>query len=270
MCTGCALLFVVISLNLCEAENNRVVAWIGCRAGSRRLPNKNTLPFVGEETLIHVKLQQLLNVPEVDFVVFSSDDEKALQIAKEYEKQRPEKLAVLWRDECFKESVQPRQELCATEGECDADSCTSSEYMQFIARRLNGAPYDAAHIIYTPVTAPMYNESAISQQIRAHLREPNRGVVPVTSMSGYFYHREKPLTFSPDNCVATQSLDAVQWLTWPSMIGQREYIERTGWFGEDPVRMEFALSTVWEVNNEMEFLVAQTLYRRYVLGIGAH
>jgi len=207
MCTGCALLFVAISLNLCEAENNRVVAWIGCRAGSRRLPNKNTLPFVGEETLIHVKLQQLLNVPDVDFVVFSSDDEKALQIAKEYEKQRPEKLAVLWRDECFKESVQPRQELCATEGECDADSCTSSEYMQFIARRLKGAPYDAAHIIYTPVTAPMYNESAISQQIRAHLREPNRGVVPVTSMSGYFYHREKPLTFSPDNCVATQRCD---------------------------------------------------------------
>ena len=50
------------------------------------------------------------------------------------------------------------------------------------------------------------------------------------------------------------------------MIGQREYIERTGWFGEDPVRMEFDLSTVWEVNNEMEFLVAQTLYRAYVLG----
>jgi len=88
----------------------------------------------------------------------------------------------------------------------------------------------------------------------------------VTSMSGYFYHKDKPLTFSPTNCVATQSLDAVQWLTWPSMIGKVGYIEASGWFGDNPVKMEFDLATVWEINNEMEFAVAQTLYRKYVIG----
>jgi len=30
--------------------------------------------------------------------------------------------------------------------------------------------------------------------------------------------------------------------------------------------MEFDLATVWEINNEMEFAVAQTLYRKYVIG----
>ena len=97
------------------------------------------------------------------------------------------------------------------------------------------------------------------------------GVVAVTTMTGYFYHKEKPLTFDPLNCISTQSSDGVQWATWPSMIGGADYIEKTGWFGEEPKRLDYPMETVWEINNEMQFLVAQTLYKRYILkNLGPH
>jgi len=260
-------MFTLITVaNLARIVNcgeGRVVAWVGCRAGSQRLPNKNTLPFLGNLTLVDIKLAQLVNVPEVDHIVFSSDDEVALSIARRHAANST-KMTVEERVECFKESVKPREQACA-EGACGEASCTSSEYMQFIAHRLKQSPFLAQHMLYTPVTAPMFNETAIASQIRTHLSS-KAGAVPVTSMSGYFYHKDKPLTFSPTNCVATQSLDAVQWLTWPSMIGKVGYIEASGWFGDNPVKMEFDLATVWEINNEMEFAVAQTLYRKYVIG----
>jgi len=63
-------------------DDNKIVAFVGCRKGSRRLTNKNTLPFFGEKTLIDIKLKQLLKTPEVDMVVFSSNDPLALQIAR--------------------------------------------------------------------------------------------------------------------------------------------------------------------------------------------
>ena len=41
--------------------------------------------------------------------------------------------------------------------------------------------------------------------------------------------------------------------------------------GEEPKRLDYPMETVWEINNEMQFLVAQTLYKRYILkNLGPH
>ena len=107
-------MFTLITVaNLARIVNcgeGRVVAWVGCRAGSQRLPNKNTLPFLGNLTLVDIKLAQLVNVPEVDHIVFSSDDEVALSIARRHAANST-KMTVEERAECFKESVKPREQV---------------------------------------------------------------------------------------------------------------------------------------------------------------
>jgi N-acylneuraminate cytidylyltransferase len=62
-------------------QNKTVVAVIPVRAGSRRLPNKNILPFGDTNLLVH-KIRQLKMVPAIDHVVVSSDSDIMLSMAQ--------------------------------------------------------------------------------------------------------------------------------------------------------------------------------------------
>jgi len=72
-------------------------------------------------------------------------------IPRVHEALSPEKLKVVWRDECFIENDAPKDPKCK-EGEegCNNRGCTISEYLQYIARNMK--KYDAGHILYAPVT----------------------------------------------------------------------------------------------------------------------
>ena len=61
--------------------NEKITAIIPVRAGSRRLPNKNILPFGDSNLLVH-KIRQLQQVKNIDNIVVSSDSDKMLEIAK--------------------------------------------------------------------------------------------------------------------------------------------------------------------------------------------
>jgi len=58
-------------------------AIIPVRAGSRRLKNKNILPFGGKNLLTY-KIDQLLQVSEIENIVVSSDSDEMLEMASIY------------------------------------------------------------------------------------------------------------------------------------------------------------------------------------------
>jgi CMP-N-acetylneuraminic acid synthetase len=58
-------------------------AIIPVRASSRRLPNKNIMPFGGKNLLTY-KIEQLLKVDEVENIIVSSDSDEMLEMAKLY------------------------------------------------------------------------------------------------------------------------------------------------------------------------------------------
>lgn len=58
-------------------------AFIPCRAGSKRIPRKNTREFTPDgESLLAVKLEQLSKLTFVDEIVVSTDDPVCVEIAK--------------------------------------------------------------------------------------------------------------------------------------------------------------------------------------------
>lgn len=59
---------------------NKITAVIPVRAGSKRLPNKNILPFGDSNLLIH-KIRQLKQVKGLDTIVVSSDSPEMLNMA---------------------------------------------------------------------------------------------------------------------------------------------------------------------------------------------
>lgn len=77
-------------------NNKKVVAIIPARAGSKRLPNKNILKL-GDKPLIAWSIEACRSSKYIDDIVISSDSEKILKIAGDYQAnillKRPEKLA---------------------------------------------------------------------------------------------------------------------------------------------------------------------------------
>ena len=64
-------------------KNNRCVALIPARAGSKRLINKNLLPLAGKP-LIAWSIETALNSPEIDDVVVSTDSIDIKQVAIDF------------------------------------------------------------------------------------------------------------------------------------------------------------------------------------------
>lgn len=59
-----------------------VIAFLPCRAGSQRVPHKNTRPFADRpDGLLGIKLEQLLSCAAIDKVVLSTNDEAVIAIA---------------------------------------------------------------------------------------------------------------------------------------------------------------------------------------------
>lgn len=63
----------------------KISVFLPTRAGSQRVKNKNTREFAGVKGgLLAIKLGQLLQLPEIDEVVLSTNDEESIQVAKNY------------------------------------------------------------------------------------------------------------------------------------------------------------------------------------------
>jgi N-acylneuraminate cytidylyltransferase len=84
MCNGCFEFFVKTiqsTKNVLEVMA-MFTAIIPVRAGSRRLKNKNIMPFGGKNLLTY-KISQLKTVKSIDAIVVSSDSEEMLQMARD-------------------------------------------------------------------------------------------------------------------------------------------------------------------------------------------
>ena len=77
-----------------------ITIFLPCRAGSVRIPDKNTKPFANiEGGLLELKIKQLLKIKSVDKIILSTNDLKVIEIAENISSKiiidnRPEELAL--------------------------------------------------------------------------------------------------------------------------------------------------------------------------------
>lgn len=66
-----------------------ISAFLPCRKGSERIPNKNVKPFAGIDCgLLNIKMVQLLACDKFDEIVVSSNDERVLDFSKSLKENR--------------------------------------------------------------------------------------------------------------------------------------------------------------------------------------
>lgn len=127
-----------------------VTAFLPCRAGSQRVPRKNTKRFSGiEGGLLTVKLNQLLKVPLINNIVLSTNDQEVVDIA----------LAISERIIIYKRP----EHLASSETSTD-------ELINYVPKII-----EEGHVLWTHVTSPFLDDKIYQMAIRKYLEEINLG-----------------------------------------------------------------------------------------------
>lgn len=127
-----------------------ITAFLPCRAGSERIPKKNTKRFSGiEGGLLIIKLKQLLEVESIQKIVVSTNDQEVIDIAVNLN----EKIIIDYRPEFLATSETSTDDLI--------------NYVPSIIQE--------GHVIWTHVTSPFLDENIYRLAIAKYLEEIKLG-----------------------------------------------------------------------------------------------
>jgi len=149
-----------------------ITAVIPVRAGSRRLLNKNILPFGDSNLLIH-KIRQLKSVSSIDNIVVSSDSDEMLAMAK-YEGVGTHKRAPEY---------------------CDEETKTFNEVVEHIAQNVTGDS-----VMWAPCVCPLTVPANYSGAIKTYLdlvidKKQYDSVISVKRFKEYLWNEKEPVNY---------------------------------------------------------------------------
>lgn len=212
-----------------------IVALIGVRGGSKRVPQKNRKEFCGTN-LLALKIQMLQQVRGISRVVVNSECRELLSIAAACGAQ------TVVRDPAF-----------AT------DTVLTSDYYRHIAEHC-----DAEVILSPTVTTPLVERESYERGIRAFHEVQGSDYDSVTSsrpVKEFLYLDGKPLNYDPERQVRSQDLPNIVALNYGYSIIRRELMIRyKNVVGKRPYFVELSQTESIDIDNPEDFFIAEMLY----------
>lgn len=148
-----------------------IIALVPCRAGSQRVIEKNIRAFGGSEdqSLIKIKLNQLLNVPEISQIIVSTDDPKIMEIAKNFNN---DNIKINQMDTKYTQNLK-----------------TNDELVLYIASIM---PQEG-HLLWTHVTSPFLESETYSRAIKAYFESLGDydSLVSVKKIKSYVWNEDR-------------------------------------------------------------------------------
>lgn len=228
--------------------SNKVTCFLPCRAGSKRVKQKNIKPFAGfEKGLIEIKLQQLLAAHKVDEIVLSTNDKEILDYAS---KLKNPKIRLHERDETL------------------ASSATSTD--QLVGHALELIPN--GHILWTHVTSPFITEVHYNQIITTYFEQLNNGydsLMTTTPVYGFFWRDEKPFNYDPsiEKWPRTQTIKPLQEINSGAFLAASEIYSRiNNRIGEKPYLYELDKITSYDIDWPEDFMIAEYIAKYKLIG----
>jgi len=218
-------------------SENKVTAIIPVRAGSKRLKNKNILPFGDSNLLVH-KIRQLKQVKNIDKIVVSSDSNEMLEMAKN------EGVYIHKRDAIY----------------CDDTT---------IHHRNVAENVDGDHILWAVCVCPLVEiktyEKAIDTYFEIVVNEQkNDSLVSVRLFKEYLWDENKPLNYQlGENHVISQNLP--NWYIITNgiyMLPRKLMIARNYFLGDNPYKFVISKKEAIDIDDEHDYEVASLFYKK--------
>ncbi len=214
-----------------------IVAFVPMRHSSERVPGKNYRDFAGRP-LYHYITETLLSCPQIDLVCIDTDS----PIIKEDAAQQFPSVKVLDRPEHLRDGATPMNDVL-----------------------LNAvAQVSADYYLQTHSTNPLLSSSTVSEAIAAFLNQPEYdSLFGVTRLQTRLYDKQgKAINHDPEILLRTQDLPPVYEENSNLYIFTKQILEeRKNRIGHRPMMFEVERDEAWDIDEEIDFRVAEFFYR---------
>jgi CMP-N,N'-diacetyllegionaminic acid synthase len=212
---------------------NSVIAMVPVRAGSTRVPNKNTRPF-GDTNLLQLKLKLLKKVDGITQIVVSTDCEVSADVA------RKEGAAVQWRNEYYAGS-----------------SVTNDQHWLHIAET---TPGDI--VFLAQVTSPLLRVSSMQAALNSFLSlDTHDSINSVSAEKKFLWKDEKPINYDINFTPKSQDLPDIVSLNFAiTIISRQTMIERKNVVGYQPTFVVLDKVESLDIDDLIDFKIAELMY----------
>lgn len=214
----------------------RIVALVPIRTDSKRVPNKNFRPFNGKPLYYHI-INSLLQCPYIQEVYVNTNSEMLL-----------EELPGLF--ERVRTIPRPAN-LCA-------DTVPMNDILLHDVGVVNADWY-----LQTHVTNPLLSADTIGRAVEMMLSHPEHdSLFSVTPLyTRLWTRRGRPLNHNPLVLMRTQDLEPVLEENSNIYLFQAETLKARGSrIGEHPLLFEISREEAWDIDEEIDFRVAEFLH----------
>lgn len=191
-----------------------MTVFLPCRAGSERIPNKNTKTFAGVKGgLLVLKLKTLISIETIETIVISTNDKLVIDIANSLESK--------------KISIDKRPEHLAT-------SLTSTDDL------INYVPtiIEDKDILWTHVTSPFISTETFEKAIELYLNNNDYdSLMSVNKIQTFLWDSKKPINYNrnQEKWPRTQTLPELYEVNSGFFINTRDnYLKHQDRIGKNP------------------------------------
>jgi CMP-N-acetylneuraminic acid synthetase len=223
----------------------KVSVFLPCRAGSERVPKKNTRTFAGiEGGLVNIKLNQLVACPSVDEIILSTNDDEVIQIAESLSNN--------------KIRIDRRPEHLAT------SSTSTDDLVKYVPTII-----PEGEVLWTHVTSPFIDAKIYEEAIDTYKklkREDNYdSLMSVTALRTFIWNKEGAVNYdrNKEKWPRTQTIEPLFEINSGIFLaGTGIYKQLQDRIGKRPYLFEVNDIDSFDIDWEEDFFIAEAIYKK--------
>lgn len=223
----------------------KISAFLPCRAGSERVPHKNTRTFAGVEGgLLKIKLQQLIACKAIDTIILSTNDDEVIQLAKTISSD--------------KIRIDRRPEHLAT------SSTSTDDLVKYVPTIISEGA-----VLWTHVTSPFIDgkiyEEAIDAYRDALSKGENDSLMSVTALRTFIWNKEGAVNYdrNKEKWPRTQTIEPLYEINSGIFLADIDiYKNLQDRIGQKPFLFENNDIDSFDIDWEEDFFIAEAIYNK--------
>jgi len=211
------------------------------RAGSERVPNKNTKTFSGVEGgLCRIKIEQLIKCNHIDTILVSTNDPEVVRITN------------LFNSKKIRIAIRP--------DELASSSASTDDLIRYVPEVMPDG-----HILWTHVTSPFISSSNYSEVIEKYLYNLRHfdSLMTVTKVQKFIWNESEPVNYNRnlEKWPKTQTIEPL-WEVNSGVFLTKKNIYQTNndRIGDKPYLFELSDDIAFDIDWLPDYKIAEALY----------
>ena len=218
-----------------------VNVFLPMRAGSERIPKKNTKTFSGVKGgLCRIKLEQLIQCKLIDSIIVSTNDLEVIKITNSF---NSKKIKVVFRP-----------------SELASSSASTDDLIKYVPEVMPDG-----HVLWTHVTSPFINSDVYDQAIEKYFENLDHfdSLMTVTKLQRFIWNDNKPVSYNRDieKWPRTQTIKPLWEVDGGIFLAHKSIYElNNDRIGYVPYLLQISDEIAFDIDWMTDYKIAEALY----------